>query len=236
MKRRIVILSAFLLMAVSGMCQQADRAINKTNFFFTGGIGTSWILLPKVFLVDVDDLENNWQILPANNKITGYVGFMVAMPLSKHWLFTPEIDISFTSGEIRVDALKPDPVTQMPRSAQRSQQYTRIEVPLNFGVLSSDNFWVSFGPVVNFTIQDNKGFEEAAFSLITNPEVKIDSDIPFGLGFRLAAYVGIERFFVNVKFQSDLFRSFKFEDGVYDMRMSMQSITLGMGWRTTKER
>ena len=230
MKKIFSILSVLLLVTTSSFGQTKDEemAFSGTGFFVEGGVGTSWILLPKVFIVDVTDPENNWQILPATNNITGYVGFQAAIPLSKNWLFSPEIDITYLSGEIRVDELKTGNVSQ------KLQVYTRVEIPLNFGVLSGDNFWVSFGPVVFFTLSDNKGFDNAVYELTTNPT--IDSDMPVGLRFRLAAYARMNRFFINAKFESDLFQKFEFVDDVYRVRLSMQNVTVGIGWRTKEAR
>lgn len=230
MKKIFSLLSLFLLVSTCSFGQEKDEVMgfSETRFFIVGGVGTSWIILPKVFIVDVTDPENNWQILPATNSVTGYVGFQAVIPLSKHWLFTPEIDFTYLSGEIRVDELKTGDV------AQKMQIYTRVEVPLNFGVLSSDNFWVSFGPIVYFTLSDNKGFDDTVYELTTNPT--IDSDMPVGLRFRLAAYARINRFFINAKFESDLFQKFEFVDDIYKVKLSMQNLTVGFGWRTTEAR
>ena len=120
------------------------------------------------------------------------------------------------------------------------QSYSRIEVPLNFGVISSDNFWVSFGPVVYFTLSDNKGFDDAVFDVADpnrNPPLMLDSDNPLGLRFRLATYILLARGrYIDIKFDSDLKRDFYFRDGVYNMRMSMQSITVGFGFSTNRDR
>ncbi len=234
MKKIFSILSLLLLVSTSSFGQEKDEIMgfSGTRFFVEGGVGTSWILLPKVFIVDVTDPENNWQILPATNSITGYVGVQAAIPLSRHWMFSPEIDFTYLSGEIRVDELKTGDVSQ------KMQTYTRIEVPLNFGVLSNDNFWVSFGPIVYFTLSDNKGFDDAVYELTEdNPtDPTIDSDMPVGLRFRLAAYARINRFFITAKFESDLFQKFEFVDDIYKVRLSMQNITIGLGWRTTEAR
>ena len=234
MKRLIILLSLYLTITTVGFSQKEAPLMSKRNFFVTGGIGTSWIILPKVFLVDENDISNNWQILPATNHFTAYIGFATAIPLSEHWLFTPEIDINYISGQIRVDENKTK------ETSQKLQTYARIEIPLNFGILSTDNFWATFGPVVYFTLYDNKGFDDAVNALTkpeTNPNAPIiNSDDYVGLRFRLAAYINANRYFISIKFDSDLFAKFEFVDDEYRMRMSMQSITLGLGWRTSEAR
>jgi hypothetical protein len=107
-------------------------------------------------------------------------------------------------------------------------------VPLNFGVMSSDNFWVSFGPVLYFTLSDNKGFDTAVDEVRNNP-VNIDSDMPFGVRFRMAAYFIVAKgMYIDVKFDSDLKRDFYFRDDVYHMKMSLQSITVGFAYRLNR--
>jgi len=227
-------LSLFMLITMAGYSQNNAPEINKKIFFIKGGIGTSWIIMPKVFLVNPADTSSA-QILPATNSFTGYIGFQSAIPLGKHWLFLPEIDINYMAGEIRVDIF-PNQQDNPSTFSQKLQAYTRIEVPLNFGVVSSDNFWVSFGPVIFFTLSDNKGFD-AAVDEVALSDVNLNSDNPIGLRFRLAAYVIIgSKGYLDIKFDSDLKRNFFFADGVYNMKMSMQSITIGYGWRVGKDR
>ena len=136
------ILSLSLLISTAGFSQGEAPSVNEALFFMKGGFGTSWITMPKVFISDPGD-TSNVQILPATNAFTGYIGFQTIIPLGDNWLFMPELDINYIGGEIRADHLKP-PVD----ASQKLQSYTRIELPLNFGVISSDNFWVSFGPVL----------------------------------------------------------------------------------------
>jgi hypothetical protein len=230
--RNLVHIFALLLITVTiGLSQNTPPKPQKVEFFVKGGIGTSWIIMPKVFLIDQNDptRTNNWQILPATNAFSGFIGLQSVIPMGKHWLFVPEIDYNYIAGEIRVDELKNN------RSSQKLQTYSRIEVPLNFGILSSDNFWVSFGPIIFFTIADNKGFNDAVHEL--TPTTPLNSDNPIGLRFRLAVYASIgNNAYIDIKFESDLDRNFVFEDGIYNMKMSMQNITLGFGWRVTKRR
>jgi hypothetical protein len=243
MMKLIKTLSLLLLMSTAGFCQNEAPNTDKTLFFVKGGVGTSWITMPKVFLLDstivgTDSTFTSAQILPATNRFSGYVGFQTVIPLGKHWLFMPEIDINFIAGDIRVDLttvskIVGETITTETEFSQKLQSYTRIEVPLSFGVISSDNFWVSFGPVLFFTLSDNKGFDTAVDEVRTNP-VNIDSDNPFGIRFRLAAYIIVAKgMYIDVKFDSDLDRDFYFteSDEVYHMKMSLQSITVGFAYR-----
>lgn len=230
----IKLLSLLLLISISGFSQKEAPSVDEKLFFVKGGLGTSWIIMPKVFLIDPADTSSS-QILPATNSFTGYVGLQAAIPLGKHWLFMPEIDFNYISGEIRVDRILNDP-DNPDRFSQKLQAYTRIEVPLNFGVISSDNFWVSFGPVIYFTLSDNKGFDAAVDEIRTSP-VALNSDIPIGMRFRLAAYIVVGKgMYVDIKFDSDLKRDFYYSetDNVYNMRMSLQSITIGFGYRINR--
>lgn len=232
MMKLINTLGLLLLISIAGFSQNEPPTVRENLFFIKGGLGTSWIIMPKVFLLDTANL-NSVQILPATNGIAGYIGFQTAIPLGKYWLFLPEIDFNYISGEIRVDRLFNDS-TKTDIASQKLQSYIRIEVPINFGVVSSDNFWVSFGPVLYFTLSDNKGFDAAVDEVITQP-VKLDSDIPIGLRFRLAAYIIIGKgMYMDIKFDSDLKRDFYFEDNTYNMRMSLQSITVGFGYRLNR--
>lgn len=229
-------LGLLLLISTAGFSQKELPEVDKTVFFVKGGIGTSWVIMPKVFLINEADTSSA-QILPATNSFTGYVGFQAAIPLGKRWLFMPEIDFNYISGEIRVGRIINDSIKG---ASQKLQSYSRIEVPLNFGVISSDNFWVSFGPVVYFTLSDNKGFDDAVFDVADpnrNPPVMLDSDNPLGLRFRLATYILLARGrYIDIKFDSDLKRDFYFRDGTYNMKMSMQSITVGFGFSTNRDR
>lgn len=235
MMKLIKTLILFLLISVSGFSQERTSTVEKNLFFVKGGFGTLWIIMPKIFLIDPADTSSA-QILPATNSFTAYIGFQTAIPLGKHWLFLPEIDFNYIAGEIRVDRILNNQ-DESDRFSQKLQSYTRIEVPLNFGVVSSDNFWVSFGPVIYFTLSDNKGFDAAVDEIRTGTTVNLDSDIPIGLRFRLAAYVIIGKgMYMDLKFDSDLKRDFSYSESndVYNMRMSLQSITVGFGYRINR--
>jgi hypothetical protein len=226
----IKILSLLLLISIPGFSQQQTSAVKENLYFIKGAIGTSWIIMPKVFLLNPID-TNNVQILPATNSFTGYVGFQTVIPLGDHWLFTPEINLNYISGEIRVDHVNGN------RSSQKLQTYARLELPINFGVKSSDNFWVTFGPVLFFTLADNKGFDAAVHDLEDpNRPIKLNSDNPVGLRFRLATYIVVAKgMYIDIKFDSDLKRDFYYENDVYNMKMSLQSITVGFGYRINRK-
>lgn len=228
-------LSLLLLVSLSGFSQKVAPTVDNTRFFVKGGVGTSWIIMPKVAFVDTTNL-NNAQILPATNSFTGYIGLQTAIPLGKHWLFLPEINFNYIAGEIRINRSFQD--TTRNTFTQKLQSYARLEIPLNFGIMSSDNFWVSFGPVLFFTLSDNKGFDDAINEIKDSQDTfKVDSDNPFGLRFRLAAYIIIGKgMYIDVKFDSDLKRDFFYSesDDTYNMTMSMQSITVGFGYRLNR--
>ena len=231
-------LGLLLLISTVGFSQKELPTVDKPAFFIKGGVGTSWITMPKVFLInDVD--TSSAQILPTTNSFTGYIGIQSIIPLGDHWLFLPEINFNYISGEVRVDRINSSNRIEANAFAQKLQSYTRIELPLNFGVVSSDNFWVSFGPVLFFTLSDNKGFDNAVREIEDpNNRNKLDSDNPVGLRFRLAAYVVVGKgMYIDVKFDSDLNRKFWYteNDDTYHMRMSLQSVTFGFGYRLNRD-
>lgn len=239
MTKLIKTIGLLLLISTTGFSQKELPTVNKPLFFAKGGIGTSWIIMPKVYLVNPADTSST-QILPATNQLTGYIGFQTVIPLGKRWIFVPEIDINYISGDVRVDALPGD--TDVPSAySQKLQSYTRIELPLNFGLVSSDNFWVTFGPVLFFTLSDNKGFDSAVREIEaldpTVEPVNLNSDNPVGLRFRMAATLVVGKgMYVDVKFDSDLKRDFYYSESedLYNMKMSLQSITVGFGYRLNR--
>jgi hypothetical protein len=192
------------------------------------GGGTSWIILPKVFIVDPTNVDNVGQIAPAANSATFYIAGDAIIEISDHWLFIPELNFNYTSGEISITSL-------LQQSTSRGlQSYTRLEVPLMLGVKSSDNFWFTFGPSIFFTTSDNKGFEKALQDLITQP-VQINSTKQIGVKARIGAAMALsEKLILEIKFDYDLGRRFEYVDGTYEVRMDMQSITAGLGWALNK--
>lgn len=236
MKRLILLILATLSVTAVFSQKLASKESNH-EIFLKGGIGTSWIILPKVFIVDPQPPNNNAQILPAINGLNGFVGVQTVLHLGNGWLFVPELDLSYTSGEIRVDLTQyvgPNPDT-VRTSQQNLQSYLRAEIPLHFGVRSRDGFWVSFGPTLYFTLFDNNGFEEAVFSLPARPDLALNSQHALGVRFRLAAYAPIgDRSYVEFKFESDLGQYFTYENDAYDVRFSFQNFTIGYGYRLNK--
>lgn len=230
MNRALTIIILLLAFAHSSMSQEKHTRYVKPVIVWKGGVGTSWVILPKVYLTDVNNPAHNWAILPAKNSFTGYLGAQWVIRLGDHWVFAPELDINYISGNVKIDEIwSPPEDPARSRSVQTLQSYVRAEVPINFGVISNDNFWVTMAPVIYFTLYDNKGFDNAVYSLTDVPT--IDSDQPVGVRFRLAIYATLsERMYLDIKFDSDLGRNFSFENGVYNARFSMQSITIGLGW------
>lgn len=243
MKRLIYILLG--VMIFTNVYSQ-DEFINskKHEIFLKGSFGTSWIILPKVFLLnpDADQLFPNAQVLPAINSISGSVGVQTVFHLGDGWLFVPELDLSYISGEIRVNrtdiSIVNGDTIYSPSSVQKPQSYVRAEVPLHFGVRSRDNFWVSFGPSLYFTLYDNKGFEEAVLAdpLDESNPAKVNSANPFGIRFRLAAYASVgERSYIDIKFESDLGQYFEFENDTYKAKFSLQNLSIGYGYWLNKK-
>ena len=197
------------------------------NWGVKAGFGTSWIAFPKVYLVDTVDatLTNVWELAPATNSGTFYIGGEMIIPLGDHMAFRGELSYNYVSGEVNVDQLKTS------KQARKLQAYSRIEVPLLFTVKSDDSFWFSLGPTVFFTISDNKGFEKAVYELVDPANVKVDSAVPIGIRARLAANIKLqEHLYLEVKFDYDLGKHFRFNEpsDTYEVRMAMQGITGGL--------
>lgn len=225
--KRLIILFIAILSITSVVAQDSQSEGPPRQYFVTGGIGTSWIILPKVFIVNPNVPSDNAQILPALNGFTGYVGFQTLLPLGETWLFAPEIDFTYTSGQIRLDRAVNGDTTAI----ENFQNYVRAEIPLIFGVRSNDNFWVGFGPAIYFTLYDNKGFEKAVESLPYDSDTQVDSNVPVGIRFRLSAYARLgNRSYLNLKFESDLGQRFRYVDDTYDVKFSLQNISLGFGY------
>lgn len=239
MKRLLTILIAILtITSVYGQEDFSKR--QKHEKFLKAGIGTSWIILPKVFLVDEDVPTTNAQVLPATNSISAYVGIQTVFHLGDGWLFTPEVDLSYVSGEIRINrsAINPNDNTDTIRSTvQELQSYVRAEIPLHFGMRSKDDFWVTFGPSLYFTLHDNKGFDKAvsADPIDPNDPAQINSDNPFGVRFRLAGYAPVgERGYIEIKFESDLGQYFDYSNNSYEAKFSFQNLSIGYGFWLNK--
>jgi hypothetical protein len=228
MKKLVNIFIIIVFVSFSLSAQDFEIKIpNKLTWIAKGGLGTSWVTYPKVFLVDESDLTNVWSVAPATNGFTGYLGVQGILPIGEHWAFIPEINFSYLSGKIQVDHI------QTLQLSRHSQNYGRISVPLNFGIISSDDFGFVFGPVVYFTVLDNKGFDEAVNDLTT--AANINSDIPVGLAIRLAAVREVsDKMYIEIKFDYDLNKYFEYNNGVYDVKMAMQSITVGLGYLLSK--
>jgi hypothetical protein len=237
MKRLTIILIA--IMTITSVYGQEDNStVQRNEVFLKAGFGTSWVILPKVFLVDEDVPTTNAQVLPATNGFSGFVGLQTVFHLGDGWLFTPEIDLSYSGGEIRVNRTTINGTDTLPSSVQRLQSYVRAEIPLHFGVRSRDGFWVTFGPSLYFTLYDNKGFNEAVAADPIDPAdpAQVNSDNPFGVRFRLAAYAPVgERGYIDIKFESDLGQNFDYNNNTYEAKFSMQNLSIGYGYWLNKK-
>jgi hypothetical protein len=209
-----------LLIVLSGFYLSSHAQV---NWALKAGAGTSWLAFPKVFLVDPTNVENTWEIAPATNSGTFYVGAEMIIPVGDHMAFRAELSYNYVSGEVNVDQLETDP----PQQARKLQAYNRVEVPLLFTVRSDDSFWFSLGPAFFITLSDNKGFEEAVNALA--PNAIIDSSVPIGIRARLATNIQLdEHLFLEVKFDYDLGKHFEYIGSTYEVRMAMQGLTGGL--------
>jgi len=227
--KRVTIFSILIFISFSIAAQDTKiEADEEFRLYAKSGVGTSWLTFPKVFLVDENNVNNVWSISPALNNVTFFAGVQGVIRIGKHWVFAPEIDYHYLSGQVKIIRLENS------TESRKTQIYSRIDVPINFGVVSSDNFWFEFGPVVYFTIADNKGFEEAVSELTQNASV--DSSVPVGLAMRLGAVIRVSnRVYAEVKFDYDLGRKFEYNNGVYDVRIAMQGVTIGVGYYLNKK-
>ena len=124
--RRLILSLVVAMSMTSGYGQIEMSKSTKPEIFLKAGFGTSWIILPKVFLIDPDAPETNGQVLPATNGLSGYVGFQSAFHLKNGWLFAPGLDLTVTSGEIRINrtTINPDDDQDTIRtSVQNVQSY-----------------------------------------------------------------------------------------------------------------
>lgn len=212
-----------------------EKTRSKHEMFLKASAGTSWIILPKVFLISPEDSVSNAQVLPATNGLTGNLGWQTVFHLGEGWLFVPELNLSYISGEVRINrTIYEDNRVDLDTAYtdQNLQSYVRAEIPLHFGVRSNNNFWVTLGPTLYFTLYDNQGFEEAVENNRVRDNVQLDDDNPFGVRFRLAAYAPVgKRSYIDIRFESDLGQYFRFEGNTYEAKFSFQNISIGYGYR-----
>lgn len=227
--RRLLYTILLLSIAATGYGQEDNSNRKPHEIFIKAGFGTSWIIMPKVFIIDPNNSVSA-QILPAINGFSGFVGVQTVFHLGNGWLFVPEFDLNYISGEVRVNRTEIVGLDTLATSAQNLQNYVRAEIPLHFGIRSADNFWVTFGPTLYFTLHDNKGFDNAVYELPVRDDLKLNSDNPFGVRFRLAAYAPIgERSYIDIKFESDLGQYFTYANDTWDVKFSFQNISIGYG-------
>lgn len=214
MKRGLVIW-VFLLISLAGYGQ--------IRWTVKAGGGPSWMAFPNVYLQDPTDAYNTLQISPAATGGTFYAGGEALFPMGDHWGFRSELNFTYISGEVNVDVI----IAQT--QSRKLQSYSRISIPLLFSVRSSDNFWASFGPVVFFNIHDNKGFENAFADFGLDPTQYFDTDIPIGIQSRLAMDIKLqEHLFLELKFDYDIGKYFKYENDLYHVRLAAQGVTGGL--------
>lgn len=210
----------FLLTLILGMFFSSSAQI---RFALKGGAGTSWAAFPKVFVLpDTTKVDNVWEISPATNNVTFYIGGEALINMGEHWVFRGELSYSYISGEIKVDKLSSN------EQSRKLQAYSRLNIPLLFGIQSKDEFFFSFGPVVFINLHDNNGFNEAVAELTTQ---EVDSTVPFGLQMRLAANIQVQKnLFLEIKFDYDLGKYFRYNEStqVFEARLAMQGITGGL--------
>lgn len=210
----------FLLTLMLGMFFASSAQI---RFALKGGAGTSWVTFPKVFILpDTTDVNNVWEISPATNSGTFYLGGEAIINIGEHWVFRGELSFSYISGELKVDKLSTN------EQSRKLQAYSRLNIPLLFAVKSSDQFFFSFGPVVFINLHDNNGFNEAVAELTTQ---EVDSTVPLGLQLRLAANIQVQKnLFLEIKFDYDLGKYFRYNEStqIYETRIAMQGITGGL--------
>lgn len=193
----------------------------QTDWAIKAGFGTSWVAFSKVFLQDPNDANNTWEIAPATNSVTFYLGGEVLLAINDHLGFRGELSYYYVSGEVNVSEI----ITS--QQARKLQAYHRLEVPILFSVKSDDSFWFSIGSSVFFTLADNKGLEEAIHELAL--DTPIDSSVPIGIKARIAANMKLTNHLsLEIKFDYDLGKHFNYEDNVYDIKMAMQGITGGL--------
>ncbi len=188
-----------------------------------GGAGTSWVIFPKVFLVDPNNVNNVWQVGPATNNVTAYLGGDITLAMSDHWFVGSGITFSYVSGSVKITSIA------LNASSRELQSYTRLSIPLIFGVRSSDDFWFTFGPGIFFNLNDNQGFNRAVDELTSADNINSTRNIGFeakvGMGLILT-----DNLFLDILFNSDYGKKFDYENGTYEVRLSMQGITVGVGW------
>ena len=228
MNKLILSLTFIFLFSFSSQSQELIDIEAPRSFQIVGkaNIGTAWLTFPKAFLVNPEDIEEVWSVAPAQNNLAAAIGAQGVVRLGKHWVFLPELGVSYLSGEIQIDDIKNG------RASRHLQSYTRLDVPLHFAVMSTDNFWFAFGPTVFFTVHDNKGFDQAVEDL--TPATQVDSDIPVGYRISLIAAIELsENFYIDARFEMDQGRHFRYNTSTqtYEVRSAMQNISIGIGYR-----
>lgn len=215
--KKLVIITLFISLS---FCAKAQE---KIEWGIKAGVGTSWAAFPKVFLQDANDAFNTWEIAPATNNVTFYVGAEMILNFGKNHAIRTEIGYNYVSGEVSITE------TLTGNQVRELQSYSRISLPVLLMVKSNDSFWFSLGPNFYFNIGDNNGLVDAIAEL--NPVPKIDASFPFGVGVRLAADIRLQdNLYLEVKFDYDIGKHFDYieDTDIYDVKMAMQGLTGGL--------
>ena len=201
------------------------EAPSKFSIAGNAGVGTSWLTFPKAFLVNPEDVNDVWSVAPSTNGFCAEIGVQGILRLGKHWVFLPEIGFSYLSGEMQINELAVN------KAARELQSYVRLNVPLHFGLVSTDNFWFAFGPTVFFTLHDNKGFDKTVSDL--TQVARVDSDVPVGISISIIAAIEVnDRMYIDAKFEYDTIKHFRYNTSTetYEVRPAMQHVTIGVGY------
>ena len=228
MKNILITFGFILLFSFASQSQELIDIESPRTFQLAGkaNIGTSWLTFPKAFLVNPLDVEEVWSVAPSTNGFCAALGAQGVVRLGKHWVFLPELGVSYLSGEIQIDDIKNK------RASRHLQSYVRLDIPIHFAVISTDDFWFAFGPTVFFTLHDNKGFDQAVEDLTT--ATNVDSDVPVGWRISLIGAIELsEKLYIDARFEMDQGRQFRYNTSseIYEVRSAMQNISIGVGYR-----
>ncbi len=220
MMKKFIIVIAFIYVSYSALAQ--------SEWGVLAGGGTSWIILPKVFLVDPQDIRNVWEVAPGANSIAGYLSVDYSHRINDNWHVGTGASFFYTSGSIKITSVA------LQATATDIQSYLRMDIPVFFGVRSTDDLWFNFGPGIFFNLYDNQGVNKAIDNLTSADKVSTTRRVGINARFALGFYIS-DNLFLNIMFISDFGRKFYFENDTYQIRLSMQSITVGLGWALGKK-
>ena len=216
-----------IIAAIALSCSFFSASAQSEWGVLAGG-GTSWIILPKVFLVDPQDARNVWAVSPGANSVAAHLAVDYNYRLNENWHMGTGAALSYTSGSIKITSLA------LQATSTEIQSYLRLDIPLFFGVRSADNLWFNFGPGIFFNLYDNQGVNKAIDNLTSADNVNTVRRVGVNARFALGFYIS-DNLFLNIMFISDFGRKFYYENDTYQIRMSMQNISVGLGWALGKK-